>query len=201
MRSPFHLPEIKQPVAPTLVTERLVLRHVRLSDIHYFAETHADPEVMRYLTFGVPTPRSNYVETYLPRWFEIYAKQPGLGYFAAELRGTGEFIGWFHLRDDRLEPQYLELGYRLRRSAWGQGYATEGGRALVRHGFGTMGAELLSARTLVRNVASQRVMQKCGLRHVGRFEYPQDVIAGRSAEERAAVKYELTRPEWASRTG
>ena len=57
MKAPFHLPEIKQPVAPTLVTERLVLRHVRPSDIHYFAETHADPEVMRFV--GGPVSRED----------------------------------------------------------------------------------------------------------------------------------------------
>jgi RimJ/RimL family protein N-acetyltransferase len=183
-----------------LETARLRLRHFTPDDLDRLVELDSDPEVMRYLTFGVPTPRANYVDLYLPRWFEIYARQPGLGYFAAELRATEEFIGWFHLRDDRLEPEYLELGYRLRRSAWGRGYATEGGRALVRHAFTTMNAELLSARTLTRNFASQRVMEKCGLRYTGRFEYPQDALPGRSAEERAAVKYALTRPEWLSRT-
>ncbi len=184
-----------------LETERLRLRHFTTGDVDRLVELDSDPEVMRYITFGAPTPRESYVETYLPRWFEIYARQPGLGYFAAERSDTGEFIGWFHLRDDRLEPQYLELGYRLRRSAWGQGYATEGSLALVRHAFETVGGERLSARTLALNLASQRVMQKCGLKFAGRFEYPQDVIAGRSARERAAVKYELTRSEWLSRPG
>lgn len=69
----------------------------------------------------------------------------------------------------------------------------------MRHAFATMGGERLPARTLARNVASQRVMTKRGLRFAGRFEYPQDVIAGRSAEERAAVRYVLTRPEWLAR--
>jgi RimJ/RimL family protein N-acetyltransferase len=182
-----------------LETERLRLRQFQLDDVDRLVELDSDPEVMRYITFGAATPRASYVEIYLPRWFEIYARQPGLGYFAAELRDTGDFIGWFHLRDDRIEPEYLELGYRLSRNAWGQGYATEGSLALVRHGFETIGAARLSARTLERNLASQRVMQKCGLKFGGRFEYPQDVIGGRSPDERAAVKYTLTRPEWLSR--
>ena len=182
-----------------LETGRLRLRQFNADDVDRLVELDSDPAVMRHITYGVPTPRASYVETYLPRWFEIYAKQPGLGYFAAEVRDTDEFIGWFHLRDDRLEPDYLELGYRLRRSTWGQGYATEGGRALVRHAFEAVGGELVSARTLERNVASQRVMQKCGLAFAGRFEYPQDAIAGRSAQERAAVKYALTRTAWLSR--
>jgi RimJ/RimL family protein N-acetyltransferase len=184
-----------------LETARLRLRRFTTDDVDRLVELDSDPEVMRYITFGAPTPRANYVDIYLPRWFEIYARQPGCGYFAAERLDTGTFIGWFHLRDDRLETDYLELGYRLRRDAWGRGYATEGGRALVAHAFDTVGAERLSARTLERNLASQRVMQKCGFRFAGRFEYPQDVMAGRSPEERAAVKYVLTRPGSLSRPG
>jgi RimJ/RimL family protein N-acetyltransferase len=182
-----------------LETARLRLRRFSADDVDRLVELDSDPEVMRYITFGAPTPRQSYVDTYLPRWVEIYARQPGCGYFAAERRDTGAFIGWFHLRDDRLEADYLELGYRLRRDAWGRGYATEGGRALVGHAFDTVGAGQLSARTLERNLASQRVMQKCGFRFAGRFEYPEDVMAGRTAEERAAVKYVLTRSGTPSR--
>jgi RimJ/RimL family protein N-acetyltransferase len=182
-----------------LETGRLRLRRFGVDDVDRLVELDSDPEVMRYVTFGTPTPRERYVDIHLPRWLDIYVRQPGCGYFAAERRDTDGFIGWFHLRDDRLEADYLELGYRLRRDAWGQGYATEGGRALVRHAFATLGGERLSARTLERNLASQRVMQKCGFSFAGRFEYPQDVLAGRSAEERAAVKYVITRSEWLSR--
>jgi RimJ/RimL family protein N-acetyltransferase len=153
---------------------------------------------MRYITYGVPTPRSAYETAYLPRWLALYDAEPGHGYFAAELLDNAEFIGWFHLRRDRIEPRYIELGYRLRRSAWGSGYATEGGCALLRHGFATLQLDCISARTLLGNLASRRVMQKCGLRESGRFVYAEDVIAGRSEAEREAVKYEITRPAWTS---
>ncbi|HWJ04556.1 MAG TPA: GNAT family N-acetyltransferase [Steroidobacteraceae bacterium] len=184
-----------------LETDRLRLRYFTADDADRLVELDSDPEVMRYITYGAPTPRAAYVDTYLPRWFDIYARQPGLGYFAVELRDTGEFLGWFHLRDDRIEPEYVELGYRLRRSAWGRGYASEGGRALLRHGFDTLGLERISARTLTRNLASQRVMQKCGFVRAGDFVYEADVIAGRSPEERAAVKYVVTRAAWLSQQG
>jgi RimJ/RimL family protein N-acetyltransferase len=65
-------------------------------------------------------------------------------------------------------------------------------------GFTTLGVERISARTLEANVASQRVMQKCGLRRSGSFFYAPDAVPGRTPEERAAVKYELTRSEWLS---
>lgn len=174
------------------------LRRFTPEDVDLLVELDSDPEVMRYITYGQPTPRESYVNIYLPRWFVIYETQPGLGYFAAERLDTGEFIGWFHLRDDRLEPEYVELGYRLRRAAWRQGYASEGSHALLAHGFETLRLPQVSARTLRGNVGSRGVMEKCGLRYVGDFVYPQDVIAGRGEDERAAVKYVITQDEWFS---
>jgi RimJ/RimL family protein N-acetyltransferase len=179
-----------------LETARLRLRRFRAEDVDLLVELDSDPEVMRYVTYGAPTPHAAYIDVYLPRWLRICEERPLLGYWAAERLADGEFLGWFHLRDDRIEPEYLELGYRLRRAEWGRGYASEAGRALVDYGFERAGADQISARTLSRNLASQRVMAKCGLRRAGAFVYPEDVIAGRSEEERAAVKYAITRAEW-----
>jgi RimJ/RimL family protein N-acetyltransferase len=151
---------------------------------------------MRYITYGVSTPRSTYENVILPRWFAIYAATPLLGYWAAEERASGTFLGWFHLRPDRMDPDEQELGYRLARAAWGRGFATEGARAVVSHGFDAVHTDKISARTLARNFASQRVMQKCGLAFEKDFVYPEDVIAGREEHERAAVKYSITRPAW-----
>ena len=177
-------------------TARLRLRRFRAEDVDRLVQLDSDPEVMRYITYGVVTPRATYMDVILPRWLRIYEEQPLLGYWAAERRRDGEFLGWFHLRGDRIEPEYLELGYRLRRAAWGLGYATEGGRALVAYGFEHAGADRISARTLRRNLASQRVMEKCGLRLAGMFSYDQDIDAGRDEEARAAVKYAITRDQW-----
>ena len=95
-----------------LETGRLRLRRFVPADADLLVALDADPEVMRYITYGQPTPLATYVETYLPRWFAIYRAQPGLGYFAAERRDTGEFLGWFHLRDDRIEPGDLGRLYK-----------------------------------------------------------------------------------------
>ena len=84
----------------------------------------------------------------------------------------------------------------VKRPAWGQGYATEGGRALVTHGFERAGADKISARTLAANLGSRRVMEKCGLAYECDFVYPEDILAGRSEAERAAVKYSVTKPCW-----
>ena len=176
-----------------LETPRLRLRRFVPADVDRLVELDSDPEVMRHITYGVPTPRERYESEIMPRWLALYESSPLLGYWAAELRDGGGFIGWFHLRPDRIDAGEQELGYRLRRAAWGQGYATEGGRALVAHGFERVGADKISARTLRANRGSQRVMEKCGLAYECDFVYPEDVIAGRSEAERAAVKYSITR--------
>lgn len=179
-----------------LETRRLRLRRFTAADVDRLVELDSDPEVMHYITYGVPTPRAVYAEVILPRWFAHYASTPLLGYWAAEDRATGGFLGWFHLRPDRFDEGEQELGYRLGRPTWGRGLATEGAMAVIEHGFTRVGAAKITARTLVGNERSQRVMQKCGLAFECDFEYPEDVIAGRSATERAAVKYSITRPAW-----
>ena len=179
-----------------LETPRLRLRRFGAADLDRLVELDSDPEVMRYITYGVPTPRERYETEILPRWLALYEASPLLGYWAAERHDGGEFVGWFHLRPDRFDTGEQELGYRLRRSAWGQGYATEGGRALVAHGFERVGAAKISARTLRANRGSRRVMEKCGLAYECDFVYPEDVLAGRPEGERAAVKYSITRSAW-----
>jgi RimJ/RimL family protein N-acetyltransferase len=182
-----------------LETGRLRLRRCVPQDIDRLVELDSDPEVMRYVTFGVPTPRERYEREILPRWFALYAVNPLLAYWVAERRADGGFVGWFHLRPDRFDAGELELGYRLRRAAWRQGLATEGSLGVLAHGFERVGAEIITARTLAANVASQRVMQKCGLQFERDFTYPEDVVAGRTEAERAAVKYSITRSAWLAR--
>ncbi len=182
-----------------LETGRLRLRRFTIEDTGLLVALDSDPEVMRFITYGVPTPRATYSDVILPRWFALYESSPLLGYWAAEDRDEGGFLGWFHLRSDRIDPDEQELGYRLMRSAWGRGLATEGAAAVVRHGFESVGAAKIAARTLAGNLASQRVMRKCGLAFERRFVYPDDVIPGRPESERAAVKYSITRAEWLAR--
>ncbi len=182
-----------------LETARLRLRRFRPDDLERLVELDSDPEVMRYISFGVATPRERYATDILPRWFAQYEATPLLGYWAAELRDDSTFVGWFHLRPDRIDAGEQELGYRLRRAAWGRGYATEGGRALVAYGFERADADKISARALAANQGSRRVMENCGLAWERDFVWPEEVIPGRSAAERAGVKYAVTRSGWEAR--
>jgi RimJ/RimL family protein N-acetyltransferase len=86
------------------------------------------------------------------------------------------FVGWFHLRPSVFDASMLELGYRLRREAWGRGLATEGGRALVRYAFEDLDERSVDACADPRNVASTNVMIKCGMQPVGTAMHPHAPI-------------------------
>jgi RimJ/RimL family protein N-acetyltransferase len=111
----------------------------------------------------------------------------------AHLRESDDWIGWFHLRPDKFAPEKMEVGYRLKRSAWGKGFATEGTRDLIERSFREWGYPKISARTLIGNQASRRVMEKAGLRLESEFIWPESVLPGWSEEERRGVKYGLAK--------
>jgi RimJ/RimL family protein N-acetyltransferase len=181
-----------------LTTDRLLLRRMTAGDEDNLVELDSDAEVMKYLTNGRPTPREEIRDEVLPRLVRQYAMWPHYGLWAAVVRQTGEFTGWFAMRPDADHPEdEPELGYRLRRSAWGRGYATEGSLALIDDAFTVAGAATVRAETMFVNAGSRRVMERCGLRHVGtRHDEWADPIPGTELGE---VEYAIDRAEWLAR--
>jgi RimJ/RimL family protein N-acetyltransferase len=181
-----------------LETPRLALRQFTEDDVDNLFDLNSDPEVMRYLTGGRPTPREEIRDRVIPFHLAVYDSFDRLGTWAAESAATGEFLGWFHFRPGPgTDISNIDLGYRLRRSAWNKGYATEGSRALISMGFTGLGVERVFAHTMTVNTASRRVLEKCGLTlvHGTPYEGP-DFIEG---AEYGEVEYALTRPEWEAR--
>jgi len=181
-----------------LETERLLLREFTPDDAGLLEELDSDPAVMFFITGGRATPLQEIEQEFLPAFLAYHARADGYGFWAAIERGTGAFLGWFHLRPEAGHPHdEPELGYRLRREAWGQGFASEGSRALVDTAFAQLGARRVVAFTMVAHVASQRVMEKAGLRRVRTFT--QDWPYRIPGEELGDVEYALTRQEWQER--
>ena len=178
-----------------LETERLLMRRFTEDDVAELVELDGDPDVMRFITGGRATPRREIENDVLPAFLGYYERFAGYGFWAALEKSTGQFLGWFHLRPpEAAQPGEVELGYRLRRSAWGKGYATEGSRALIHKGFTEFGVECVMASTMVVNVASRRVMEKAGLRFVRTFRHPWPYhIEG---DDEGDVEYALLRSEW-----
>lgn len=178
-----------------LETDRLVLRALGEADADHLFALDNDPDVMRFINGGRPTSPETIQTQTLPRLLHDYPCFGTRGYWAAEQKATGTFLGWFEFRplDDR-SPAVVELGYRLNKAAWGSGYATEGSRALIRKGFTDLGVERVTANTMTVNTASRRVMEKAGLLCIGSFsgDWPEAI----EGSEHGEVEYELTRTEW-----
>jgi len=178
-----------------LETERLVLRRFTMADADDLVNLDADPDVMRYVTGGVPTSRDEIETEVLPTFLDYYQRYEGFGFWAAVEKATGEFLGWFHFRPvPDAVPGQVDLGYRLRKSAWGKGYATEGSRALIDKGFTEFGVQRVIAEAMVINAASRRVMEKAGLKLVRTFHraWPHPI----EGDEFGDVEYALDRAAW-----
>ena len=178
-----------------LETPRLALRQLTEDDVDNLFDLNSDPEVMRYITGGRPTPREEIRDQIIPFYLAVYDRLDRLGLWAAESAATGEFLGWFHFRaGPDTDITNVELGYRLRRSAWNQGYATEGSRALISMGFTDLSVERVWAHTMTVNAGSRHVLEKCGLTVVRTIPWQgPDVIEG---AEHGEVEYALIKPEW-----
>ena len=145
---------------PRLDTPRLSLRPVCPADRNDLIALEADAQVMRYLNGGQPVPEAGltHASFLTPRGHEpevLVAHHPE----------SGAFIGWFALFDDGVVDglRTAEVGYRLVRKGWGQGYATEGVSALIGTAFDALGYDRVLAETMLVNHASRRVLEKAGL--------------------------------------
>ncbi|WP_336048284.1 GNAT family N-acetyltransferase [Streptomyces sp. CA2R101] len=148
---------------PELRTERLLLRAWRPSDLAPWAAMNADPEVRRYFPDVLTREQS---EASAAR-FQAALDERGWGWWAVEVRATGEFIGFTGLDpvDEDMPFTGVEAGWRLTRSAWGHGYATEAARAALAFGFATLGLPEILAVTTATNLRSQAVMRRLGMTH------------------------------------
>jgi len=174
-------------------TDRLYFRRLVADDAPLLFELDGDPEVMKFISKGVPTPLDRIETDIMPRVLSQYRAWPPQGFWIAHGRDTDDWIGWFHLRPDKFTPEEMEIGYRLKRSAWKKGFATEGSKALISHSFEEWGYARISARTLIGNLASRRVMEKAGLHFECEFIWPESVLSGWTEEERKGVKYKKER--------
>ncbi len=186
-----------------LMTKRLTLRHFTAADGDLLCELDSDPAVMRWLNGGFPTPHATIERDILPAFLRSYTPL-GFGVWAAQLRDSGDFLGWLSLRPVGDLATEATIGYRLRRAAWGHGYATEGARALIRRAFAKFGVERVTATTYEQNLASRRVMERVGMTLVRRFRLtPAALVAegdthipSEEVWDGDEVEYVLTRAAW-----
>lgn len=179
-----------------LTTARLLLRRWRVDDHEPFAALNADPRVMEYFPVRLTRAESDRFIAKIEAGFD----QHGYGLWALELRATGQFVGFTGLDIPSFEAHFtpaVEVGWRLARSAWGQGYATEAGRESLAFGFdeGRLG-EIVSF-TSATNVRSQAVMKRIGMTHdpVDDFDHPELEVGDDLSRH---VLYRITRGRFGS---
>lgn len=177
-------------------TKRLYLRTWQDGDLDPFAQMCADPEVMRYFPDVMTRDKS---ELLISRCID---KQETDGFSMApvETKATGEFLGFVGLNTPTyaaplpFEP-CVEIGWRLKRSSWGKGYASEAAHAWLRFGFETIGLEEIVAFTIPANEPSQKVMRRLGMRRDpdGDFLHPS---LPKDHPVAPHVLYRLAKEDW-----
>jgi RimJ/RimL family protein N-acetyltransferase len=175
----------------------MLLRRFTTADTGLLAALYGDPRVMRFITLQPPL-LADVESKILPEYLREYRElADGLGSFAAIGKQMGQMAGRFSLKPANSYGLTggTELGFRLYPAFWGRGLATEGARTLIESAFERLPLDRIVATTMADNTGSWRVLEKCGLRRVKTFYYPDaDLMPG---AEHGDFVYELTRSDWA----
>lgn len=181
-------------IYPSLQTNRLILRPWLALDRKPFAQLNQDPEVMRYFPQLLTATESNR----LIERIENHFKTNGFGFWAVELRQTGEFIGFIGLQIPGFEAPFMptvEVGWRLARQFWGQGFATEGAIAALSYGFLQLQLPEIVAFTAKVNHRSIAVMKRLAMEHNPKDDFKHPALpAGHPLQ--LHVLYRLTREKF-----
>jgi len=148
---------------PTLSTRRLVLRPWRADDLPAFAALNADPRVMEFLPKCLARDESDDLAERIAAHF----REHGFGQWAVEVPGVAPFIGFIGLAMPGFAARFtpcVEVGWRLAGAYWGHGYATEGARRVLAHGFGPLGLAEIVSFTTAGNGRSRALMERLGMR-------------------------------------
>ncbi len=164
---------ISRMEAPSLRTERLVLRPWRRSDLAPFAAMNADPRVMEFYPQTLTWQESDAMAGRI----QAHLDEVGFGLWAVEAPGTADFVGFVGLSVPRWEAAFtpcVEVGWRLGAEHWGRGYAIEAARAAVTHGFEGVGLKEIVSFTVPMNLRSRSVMERLGMtrRAEDDFDHP-----------------------------
>ena len=180
-------------VVRELETERLLLRRWRTEDRAPFAALNADPEVMRHF----PALLTRRESDGLADRIETYMERAGWGLWAMEERATGRFLGFTGLARPGFEAPFMpavEIGWRLQRAAWGQGFATEAARAAVRFAFDELKLAEIVSLAVVANERSRAVMRRLGMTHDPADDFDHPLVE--QPHLRRHVLYRLTAGEF-----
>ncbi|MEC0329106.1 GNAT family N-acetyltransferase [Paenibacillus macerans] len=153
-------------------TPRLRFRDWKEADIEPFSRLNADDQVMKYFPKTLSAEETNLFYNSIESEFMEY----GFGRYAVEVKENNDFIGFIGFHRATFETDFtpcIEIGWRLKKEAWGKGYATEGAAACLQYGFNTLGFDEVYSFTADINEPSKKVMIKIGMSFVKMFLHPR----------------------------
>lgn len=176
-----------------LETPRLLLRQWQESDKEPFARLTADTEVMRYFPAILSREDS---DASVARFSKGIAEH-GYGFWAVEVKSTGDFIGFVGIKMldlDIPESPFMEIGWRLDKQCWGKGYAPEAARASLDYAFNEVQQNAVFAITTLTNAPSRRVMEKIGMTNT-QLDFNHPLVESGHSLERHCL-YKITQDAW-----
>ncbi|MDH7445946.1 GNAT family N-acetyltransferase [Aquimarina sp. 2201CG14-23] len=153
-------------------SERLGFRNWTLDDLDTMAAMNNDDDVMEFFPFK-PTRKNT--KDFIVGMQQQFAKN-GFCYFAVDILESKEFIGFIGLSEQSyLEdtPVFVDIGWRLKKSTWNQGFATEGAKACLDFGFNQIGLDQIYSVAPEINIKSELIMKKIGMERLKVFKHPK----------------------------
>jgi RimJ/RimL family protein N-acetyltransferase len=170
---------------PYLFTStRLGFRNWKVEDLDAMSAINADPEVMEF--FPRPATRDE-TKAFIERMQDQFS-QNQYCYFAVEKLADSELIGFIGLMEQTYPAEFtpcVDIGWRLKRSVWNQGYATEGAKRCLEYAFNTLGLDQIFSTAPEVNLKSQHIMLNMGMQKVGEFIHPR--LAGDKRLEKCVL--------------
>jgi RimJ/RimL family protein N-acetyltransferase len=173
-----------------------LLRDWEERDLRPFAAVNADPQVMAFFPARLNRAESDA----LAQRIATALARDGFGFYAVEVKSTGDFVGFVGLFRPSFEAHFtpaVEIGWRLGRSAWGKGYATEAARACLAHGFSRLGFSEIVSFTAQGNQRSVAVMERLGMSHSPEDDFDHPALPDGSPLRRHLL-YRLSAENWAT---
>lgn len=159
---------------PIIETPRLILRAWKKEDAEAYFQINQDPKVIEFLPSSMTMEE---VALFMERENQNFLKKR-FCLFATEVKVSKEMIGFIGLSNPSFQAHFtpcVEIGWRLGSQYWGQGYATEGARAVLHYAFETLGLNEVVSFTTLENKRSKAVMDRIGMQRdrEGDFAHPR----------------------------
>jgi RimJ/RimL family protein N-acetyltransferase len=170
-------------------TDRLIFRIWNNMDVDAMAEINANPEVMRHIP---KTATLEETKLFIDK-MKLLFEEKSYCYFPVEIKDTGEFIGFIGMMDQNYKSEITpatDIGWRLKTSAWGKGYATEGAKRCLQYARELQTLTHVISTAPKVNTASISVMKKIGMQHFKDFIHPR-LIDYERLKECACYRIEL----------